>query len=313
MGSTFDAVTVTLNAAIDRTISIANFTAGAVNRVEHERSTPGGKGINVASALADAGRAVAVSGFLGRSNVEPFEELFARKRIADHSVRVAGETRVGIKIVDPALGHTTDINFPGAAPDRADLEELIRRLASLDAEWWVLSGSLPPGVEPEIYRDLVRTIKARGRRVLVDTSGEPLRHALEAAPHVVKPNVHEIEALLGRGLPDAATVVGAARELVASGIELVVVSMGQEGACLVTAGDAWLARPPDVEVRSTVGAGDAMVAGIVDAQLETLPLEACARVATAFAVHALTRRDSGGTARAGIDALAPSVVVRRVA
>jgi 1-phosphofructokinase len=313
MSARFDVVTVTLNAAIDRTISIANFAAGAVNRVEHEHSTPGGKGINVASALADHGRAVAAAGFLGRSNAEPFEALFARKRIADHCVRVAGETRVGIKIADPALRQTTDINFPGAAPDRAHLAELSRLLTSLDAEWWVLSGSLPPGVEPTTYRDLVRAIKSRGRRVLVDTSDEPLRHAIEAAPHVVKPNLHEIEALLGRPLRDAAAVVDAARELIAAGIELVVVSMGREGACFVTAHDALIARPPDVEVRSTVGAGDAMVAGIVTAQLEPLPLEACARVATAFAVHALTGEPSGAGSRAAIEGIVPSVIVHHVA
>ena len=312
MDDSFDVVTVTLNAAIDRTISIANFAAGVVNRVESEHSTPGGKGINVASALGDHGLAVAVAGFLGRSNAEPFEALFAQKRIADHCVRVAGETRVGIKIADPALRQTTDINFPGAAPDRADLVELTRRLALLDAEWWVLSGSLPPGVEPTIYRDLVAAIKSRGRRVLVDTSGEPLRHAIGAAPHVVKPNVHEIETLLGRSLPDTSAVVAAARELVEAGIELVVVSMGQDGACFVTAGDALIARPPDVEVQSTVGAGDAMVAGIVAAELRALPLEACARVATAFAVHALARERSGVGSRVAIEAIVPSVAVRRV-
>jgi 1-phosphofructokinase len=312
MGTRFEVVTVTLNAAIDRTISIANFTAGAVNRVEHERSTPGGKGVNVASALADAGRTVAVAGFLGRDNAEPFEVLFARKRIADHCVRVAGATRVGIKIADPVLHQTTDINFPGAAPRRADLDELRRRLDALDAEWWVLSGSLPPGVEPAIYRDLAASIRARGRSVLVDTSGDPLRHVLEAAPHVVKPNVHEVETLLGRPLRDEAAIVAAARELVAAGIPLVVVSMGREGACFVTAGDAVFARPPEVEVRSTVGAGDAMVAGIVAAQLQRMPVEACARLATAFAVRALTRETSGEDARAAHEAIGAKVDVRRV-
>jgi 1-phosphofructokinase len=114
----FDVVTVTLNPAIDRTVTIRNFTAGAVNRVEQERSNPGGKGVNVASALSDYGYQVAVTGFLGRENSAPFEELFARKKIADRFVRIAGRTRMGIKITDPTLHQTTDINFPGP-PARA--------------------------------------------------------------------------------------------------------------------------------------------------------------------------------------------------
>ena len=112
----FDVVTVTLNPAIDRTVTIRNFTAGAVNRVEQERSIPGGKGVNVPTALADYGHQVAVTGFLGRENSAPFEDLFARKKIEDRFVRIAGRTRVGIKITDPALHQTADINFPGPPP-----------------------------------------------------------------------------------------------------------------------------------------------------------------------------------------------------
>jgi fructose-1-phosphate kinase PfkB-like protein len=148
--------------------------------------------------------------------------------------------------------------------------------------------------------------------VVVDTSGDPLRHALEAAPHVVKPNVHELESLLGYPLRGAASVAAAARQLIAAGVGLAVVSMGAKGACFVTASDALIAQPPAVEVHSTVGAGDAMVAGIVAAQLRALPLEGCARLATAFAVQALTRGPSRGGWRAAVEGIVPAVTVRRV-
>lgn len=308
-----DVVTVTLNAAIDRTITIPNFTVGAVNRVAHEGSAAGGKGINVAAALAGYGLRVGATGFLGRANTALFESLFARTHIEDACVRVEGDTRVGIKIADPALKGTTDINFPGTAPAEARLDELRRRIDALDATWWVLSGSLPPGVDAGIYRDLIGAVKARGGRVAVDTSGEPLRQALESAPHVSKPNVHELEALLGGRLPDRAAIVAAARELArATGTELLVVSMGADGACFVTSDATVIARPPAIEVRSTVGAGDAMVAGIVAARLGGLPLDACARLATAFAVHALGRVDDQRGARAGIEAAAERVEVERI-
>jgi 1-phosphofructokinase len=134
MSSThYDCLTITLNPAIDRTIAIPNFQAGKVNRVQGEYLNAGGKGVNVASSLADAGHRVAVTGFLGRENATVFERLFARKRIADHFVRLQGETRVGIKITDPVLKETTDINFPGAEPLPSDLTALRATIDQVDA------------------------------------------------------------------------------------------------------------------------------------------------------------------------------------
>jgi 1-phosphofructokinase len=305
--TSFDIVTVTLNPAIDRTVTIHHFTAGTVNRVEDVRSNPGGKGVNVASSLADAGHRVAVTGFFGRDNTASFEALFTRKKIADHFVRIAGQTRVGIKVVDPALNQTTDINFPGPAPSPADLDALTQQIAALDAACFVLAGSLPPGVDPTIYRSLVTALKARGKRVVLDASGEPLPLALEARPHLFKPTIDELGELLGQSLKGEAAVVAAARELIARGIEQVVVSMGKDGACFVTANEVVIARPPDVEVRSTVGAGDAMVAGIVSAQTRQLSLADTARLATAFSVHALTRTSETADFTAAISSILPRV------
>ena len=308
----FDAVTVTLNPAIDRTLTVPRFTAGAVNRVGTERSNPGGKGVNVASALADYGCRVAVTGFLGNDNAAPFETLFAKKRIADHFVRIPGATRVGIKIADPELDRTTDLNFPGLAPSASDLELLVRRLDMLDAGYFVVAGSLPPGVNAAVCGRLVRSLRARGRRVALDTGGEALRLAIDEKPFLIKPNLHELEELLGESLPGHEAVVRAARGLTARGIELVVVSMGGDGACFVTANAAVVAVPPAVEVRSTVGAGDALVAGIIAGQLENLPLVRCARLATAFSLDVLMRGAPGLTSRAEIAALTERVTANEL-
>lgn len=306
----FSVVTVTLNPAIDRTVTISNFTAGAVNRVETARTNAGGKGVNVASMLAESGIRVGVTGFLGRENTSTFEELFARHGIADHFVRVAGQTRTGIKVADPVLHQTTDINFPGAAASAADLAAFTHQLDMLGADCFVLAGSLPPGVDPGLYRELIHSLHSRGPRVVLDASGAPLSLALAARPHLIKPNIHELSELLGRPLPDIAAVVPAARELVSRGIETVVVSMGKDGACFVTAKEAVIARPPPVEVRSTVGAGDAMVAGLVAAQFRRLSLADSARLATAFSVHALTRfAGSDVDFSRSIEALLPQVTV----
>jgi 1-phosphofructokinase len=305
----FDVVTVTLNPAIDRTVTISHFTAGIVNRVENVRSNPGGKGVNVAAALADAGHRVAVTGFLGRENTASFEALFARKKIADHFVRIAGPTRDAIKIVDPELHQTTDINYPGLEPSAFGIDALMQQLGALDARCFVLAGSLPPGVEPAIYQRLIGTLKSRGARVVLDASGEALRLGLAAGPHLFKPNIHELGELLGSTPANDREVVAAAQKLIASGIEQVVVSMGKAGACFVTADEAVIARPPEVEVRSTVGAGDAMVAGIVSAQLRGLSLTECARLATAFSIQALTRTGDDADLTQAIAAVAPRVRV----
>jgi 1-phosphofructokinase len=305
----FEVATVTLNPAIDQTVTISNFAAGEVNRVEHSRSDPGGKGVNVASILADVGHSVAVTGFLGRDNSITFEDLFARKGIVDRFVRIAGQTRVGIKVSDPLLQQTTDINFPGQPPQPPDIEALVSTLQQLDAEWFVLSGSVPPGVEPSFYRVLVQTLKARGRKVLLDTSGAALRMALEAAPNAIKPNLHELEEIVGRPISesDTAVLVEAVRPLERRGVQLVVISMGDRGACFLSDSIVVTARPPRVDVKSTVGAGDAMVAGIISAQLRRVPLAECARIATAFAADAITHVGSGLSSPTGFADLLPRV------
>jgi len=307
MPRTPSVITVTLNPAIDQTMTVRDFTPGAVNRVERVQSTPGGKGVNVAAVLAAYGISVAATGFLGGDNAATFEEMLERKGIGDHFVRIAGQTRVGLKITDPVRGQTTDINLPGIAPQPGDLTALHRRFVELTTSpgaWIVLAGSLPPGVNPGFYRDMIERFRGRGHRVVLDTSGEPLRLGLDAAPHIVKPNIQELEALIGAKLATLESVIDAARLWIARGTTLVAVSMGAEGALFVTAGEAVHTRPPVITVRSTVGAGDAMVAGLITGYLRKLPLSECARLATAFSIHALTQEDSNANSIEYIEALA---------
>ena len=312
----FQVITVTLNPAIDQTITIRKFTPGAVNRVESVRENPGGKGVNVASALADYGFNVAATGFLGHENTAIFEELLERKNIGDHFVRIAGQTRSGIKINDPVRGETTDINFPGITPQPHELvsfyeqlDKLVTLHEQLDNLWIVLAGSVPPGIDPGIYCELIKRFRERGQKVVLDTSGEPLRLALEAVPYFVKPNIHELEELLGRRLMTRESIVEAARHFIARGTALVAVSMGVEGALFVTADEAIFACPPSIQVCSTVGAGDAMLAGIIAGHLCELPLADCARLATAFSINALTCSESSASSSAAIEAAIQDVSV----
>lgn len=285
--NTFDVVTVTLNPALDRTLVIPGFRAGSVNRVESESVKAAGKGINVASALGGYGLRVAASGFLGSYNPEMFDSLFITREIADYLVRIPGATRTGIKILDPQQGLTTDINYPGIPVHPEHVSKLLGKIGSLQSKWFVLSGSLPPGLEPDFYRSLTQHLKAKGAKVAVDTSGEALKLALQAKPDFVKPNIHELEEIAGTTLSDTPSILYAARKLIADGVGLVAVSLGEHGAVFLDRNGFCKAAPPQVNVGSTVGAGDAMVAGAVASQIAELPLESAARLATAFSLGVL--------------------------
>jgi 1-phosphofructokinase len=300
MSSQQTILTVTPNAAIDQTLEVEGFAAGAVNRVLSSRIDAGGKGINVASILGDLQLSVTVTGFLGARNAAIFEEHFAAKGLVDRFVRVPGSTRTGIKIVDAKTRETTDLNFPGVAvqPEAvAQLRQTVEEL-TIAGGWQVLSGSLPQGLGAEFYHGLIQAIHTRCGHVLLDTSGEPLRRAIqtapdEARPEIIKPNLAELEELIGRPVRNIAQALTAADTLLIGATRLVVVSMGAEGALFVDRQSALVARPPRVPVVSTVGAGDAMVAGIVWSLLQGLDLTHLARWSTAFGAYAVTRCGAG--------------------
>jgi 1-phosphofructokinase len=296
MSATASIVTVTLNPAIDQTLDIPGFAAGQVNRVASSEAHAGGKGVNVAGVLADLGAGVAVTGFLGQGNAQLFEAMFRDKGIDDRFVRIPGDTRVGIKIIDGPSGRTTDINFPGLAPPPEAFDDLCRRVDALSesGRWFALCGSLPPGIGADAYARLTDIVHAKGGSVGLDTSGAALREAIARGPDVTKPNLDELAELAGRPLDTTASVVDAARTLLLQhGVRLAVVSMGAAGAVFVDADQALVARPPRVAVKSTVGAGDAMVAGVVYGQHRGLPIDQCARLATALGAHAVTRLGAG--------------------
>ncbi len=283
--------TVTLNPAIDQTVRVDSFRTNTVNYAQTMQFDAGGKGVNVASALADAGYDVVATGFLGMENAAIFEQFFASKHIDDQFLRIEGSTRIGVKIVDEARQQTTDINMPGLPPSEKAMEHLfslVERLA-VTCDWFVLSGTLPTGVPATTYAALITRLKERDKQVVLDTSREALHHAVEAGPTIAKPNIDELRQLTGQALPDKDAIEQAARQLLCNGTRMVVISMGEQGAMFVNPTTTLIAVPPTVKVKSTVGAGDAMVAGIIAGQIQNLPLPDCARLATAFSLGAITR------------------------
>lgn len=318
-------LTLTLNPALDQTITVPGLQTGAVNLASEVTINAGGKGVNVASCLADWGVPVVAGGLLGRDNPTAFEDLFADKGIRDAFVRVPGSTRTNIKLVDAASRDTTDINLPGIEAGIAAQARLQLMLDEHveDGSLAVLAGSLPAGVDNSYWAQLVQQLKRLGARVVLDSSGPALRHALllppATLPWLIKPNKAELEQYLGKALPDIAAVARAASQLQARGVAIVVVSLGGDGALLCSADGCWLAEPLALpELKSTVGAGDALVAGLVAALHATAPgrtpdWPAVLSLGMAFAAAKLGRIGPHLPARDEVEQLRARIQVRALA
>ncbi|HEY0755741.1 MAG TPA: 1-phosphofructokinase [Ktedonobacteraceae bacterium] len=282
--------TVTLNPAIDQTVRVDNFRPNGVNRAQDIRFDASGKGVNVASFLADYGYDIAVTGYLGLANLDIFDQFFASKSINDCFVHIPGNTRINIKVVDEANQQTTDINMPGQFPPQEAQQTLFQTIEQLanTCDWFVLSGSLPPQVPTTIYATIIELLKHHGKRIILDTSEEALRAGIQAGPTILKPNIEELQYLVGHTLTSETEIQHAARQLLSEDIILVVVSMGKQGAMLVEQATTLIALPPAVKMKKTSGAGDALVAGLVTAHIQGLSLADCGRLATAFAVATIS-------------------------
>ncbi|MFV8048281.1 1-phosphofructokinase family hexose kinase [Mycobacterium sp. 48b] len=271
-------VTVTPNPSLDRTVTLGSpLTRGAVQRVDSVTVEPGGKGINVARALTLAG--VAAEAVLPAADSDPLLSALRALDVPFTGVPIAGSVRTNIAITE-SDGTTTKINERGAVVDADALEALTRCVLAKaqDASWVALSGSLPPGMPVDWYAQVVSLLAPLDCRVAVDTSEAPLAALAAAfdvsAPDLIKPNAEELADLAGvpaADLEDAAAqgdpspVVDAAQALVSRGVGAVLATLGAAGAVLVDGTGAWLATPPPIVPRSTVGAGDASLAGYLRA------------------------------------------------
>jgi 1-phosphofructokinase len=305
-------VTVTPNPAVDKTLIVPGFSAGKTNRGTIDRIDVGGKGINVARALRRFGCDVTATGFLADDYGKKIEAALVRQGIETAFVLVPGETRVNVKVIDPAAGMETEINEAGFQVPSEALAALTARLTDLArrASVMVFAGSLPPGVPAHAYGGFVRLARHAGVKTILDATGDVLKRGLAAGPDLVKPNRAEAEELLGASLDDEAALVEAARRLLEMGAQTAIVSLGPCGALSASAAGVWRARGPAVTARTTIGAGDAMVAALAYAMTRALAPREALRLATAASAAAA----AGGEfpAAADVDSLLPQVVVEDV-
>ena len=293
--------TVTLNPALDKTLVVPGFAAGKTNRGQVERLDPGGKGNNVAKALRQLGCPVVALGFVAGLNGQFLRRALDSLGIPHDFIEVPGETRVNLKIEDPLLGLETELNEPGFPVTAAHLEEIQRRVAeyAARAEVVVFSGSLPPGAPPTTYAALIEIAARQGAQTVLDASGPALRAAVAARPDLVRLNRAEAEELLGT----ASDLEAALASVQAMGPARVVISLGADGAVAVGDGRRYRARPPRIETRCTVGAGDAMAAAFACALADGMAFPEALRLATAAGAATAASGGSSVASRAAIEAL----------
>ena len=279
-------VTVTLNAAIDRTLVVPSFQPGQRHRASVGFPSAGGKGINVARALKRLGAPVVCTGLAGGRTGTLLVEELTHEGILNDFVRIGGESRTSIAVLDPTSNAYTEINEWGPEITDEELAILREKLAYLAqrAEFVVLAGSLPRGVEPSFYGELVRDLNRRQLLTVVDTEGEPLRLAVEAEPYLVSPNQQEAEALVGHEFVDDEDLVAGLDEIARLGARNVLITLETGAYALLREDRTELrvrAQAPRVEPVSIVGAGDTLLAGFLAARVGGKPFDEAVRAAVA--------------------------------
>nr|WP_086939776.1 1-phosphofructokinase [Thaumasiovibrio occultus] len=306
-------VTITLNPALDLTGQLGEIALGEVNKVASANLRPAGKGVNVAMVLAELGADVTATGLLGAENHDAFRHLFAQYGIHDAFVTVEGACRINVKLAE-ASGRVSDINFPGVTVSERDIATFEATLFELAAthDVFVMAGSLPPGLSPEIMAEWITRLSDAGKQVVFDSSGAALSAGLAANPFLVKPNELELGEFLGRTLDTPDAVQTAAQALNQQGISHAVVSMGADGVMWFANGHGMRSQPPKMQVVSTVGAGDTLVAGLTWGHLQQWPQEKTLQFATALSALAVSQIGVGIGEPEQLEAIMTNVSIHSV-
>ncbi|WP_309608103.1 1-phosphofructokinase family hexose kinase [Flavobacterium sp.] len=261
---TFDIVTLTINPSVDKSANFNGLIAEQKIRCESPQYDAGGGGINVSKAIARLGGQSLCVFTAGGSTGERLEKLIQQENIEYKTIPTKNWTRENFTGFDTVSKLQYRFNFPGTALSKTEMEEILKFIKNLKTKYLVISGSLNEELPTEFYKKIAELIKPTSIKLIVDTSGEALLKVLETGVYLVKPNLGELAKLIGVEKIKSNEVETAAKKLIKNGsAEIVVVSLGAEGAILVTKDETHLVKAPKVEMKSTVGAGDSMVGGMV--------------------------------------------------
>ncbi len=282
-------VTVTLNPAIDKTVRIDTLKPGGLNRIQTVTLDAGGKGVNVAKMAAVLGVECIATGFCGGTSGAQLISMLDDMSIKHDFVTINHNTRTNTKVLDDSYG-ITELNEAGAVATQLEEKQLTDKLLSYlsDDTIYVLSGSTHAGAGANYYHDLIKLLKQKGAYILFDADGEAFRNALPAKPNFIKPNDDELSGYCKKQNMTDEEMYIACKEFIKNGSDLVALSMGGKGAAFFTADEAYYAPAVNVEVSSTVGAGDRMVAAVACARQLGLSLKDTAVLAIACSAGAVT-------------------------
>jgi len=267
--------TLTLNPAVDRELTVSAMEFDSVLRASEARVDFGGKGFNVSRLLRGMNESSIAVGFLGGNAGELLQKGLQSLGIGTDFVWVSEETRTNVSIVTQSHDHYIKVNEKGPLVDETKQKELLDKIDSLAVrgDWWVLAGSLPPGVADDFYARIVNVLNRHEAQAILDTSGKSLKIGCAEKPYLVKPNTEEAHALTGLPMETPSEIAAAAAEIRGIGAQNVVVSMGNAGALLHTLEGTWLTHSPKIKEKNPIGAGDSMVGGLVWALTQRIPLK----------------------------------------
>lgn len=276
-------ITVTLNPAIDKTIEIDKFKIGSVNRIVSTRIDAGGKGINVSKVIKELQHKSLVLGFLGGNSGNQIKDYLDDLNINNEFLSVKGETRTNLKIFDKINNTHTDINENGPSLVRKDITNIKEKIMEhcTEKSLVILSGSVPSGTSSAVYGEIIKEIKNKGGKVILDAEGDLLLQGIKAGPYMVKPNIDELEKAFGMNIDNEDKVIKIAKKILEYGVKYVVISLGSEGAIFISREKVAKVNGLKVEVKSTVGAGDSMVAAMAVAVESNYSFEEAIKLACA--------------------------------
>ena len=276
-------ITVTLNPALDKTIEIDEFKIGNVNRIVSTRVDVGGKGINVSKVIKELKYKSLALGFLGGRSGNQIKEYLDVSNIENDFLPVEGETRTNLKIIDKVNNTHTDVNENGPSLDLEDIISIKEKIMEYCSQksLVVLSGSVPSGTDCGIYGEIIKDVKSRGGKVILDADGEMLLRGIKAGPYMVKPNIDELEKAFGVDIKSQDELIKTAKKILEYGVKYVVISLGSEGSIFISRDKVAKVSGLKVEVKSTVGAGDSMVAALAIATENNYSFEEAMKLACA--------------------------------
>lgn len=304
--------TVCMNPSFDKTASVDQFCAGEVNRLHSVRVDVGGKGINVAIVLKRLGIPVRCVGCLGEENGQSFLHMIQKDELVFDYLSVPGEVRTNLKLLDEKQKVVTEFNEPGISLDEGQMKAFLQLLAerSQDSQYVVLSGRIPAGCTEKTYQRCMQAVK--DKKCILDCAGESLLHGIKEKPYLIKPNLPEMEALMKKELRTLRSLRDAALFLIEYGAQNVVVSMGKYGAMFVNKTTTLFAPALMVDARSTVGAGDAMVGGILAGLSEGASMQEAFRYGVAAGAASVMTDGTQLLYKKDFDLLLPKVTVQEV-